>query len=86
VSKYKNFGFQRGARPDQPHQARQIKLQRSLIDGTINRFAGVSQLFWVCLKYDKSRGATAPIKPRCSIVLLPWSTASDPADAIRIRG
>jgi len=28
--------------------AHQINLQRSLIHGTINRFADVSQLFWVC--------------------------------------
>jgi hypothetical protein len=31
--------------PIKPHQ---INLQRSPIDGTINRFASVSQLFWVC--------------------------------------
>jgi hypothetical protein len=49
MPKYKVFGFQRSPRPEQ------INLQRSLIDGTINRFAGVSQLFWVC---DRDRGAT----------------------------
>jgi hypothetical protein len=31
-----------------PIKAHQINLQRLLIDRTINRFAGVSQLFWVC--------------------------------------
>ena len=31
-----------------PSKAHQISLQRSLIDGTIDRFAGVCQLFWVC--------------------------------------
>src|SRR5712692_5811565 len=31
-----------------PIKAHQISLKRSLIHGTINRFAGVSQLFWVC--------------------------------------
>jgi putative SOS response-associated peptidase YedK len=31
-----------------PIKAHQINLQRSPIERTINRFAGVSQLFWVC--------------------------------------
>jgi hypothetical protein len=31
-----------------PIKAHQINLQRSLIDRTINRFASVSQLLWVC--------------------------------------
>src|ERR1700730_5593206 len=31
-----------------PINAYQISLKRSLIDGNIDRFAGVSQLFWVC--------------------------------------
>src|SRR3977135_4374275 len=31
-----------------PIKAHQINLQRSLIDGTIDRFAGISQLFLVC--------------------------------------
>jgi len=33
-----------------------INLQRSLIDRTIDRFAGVSQLLWVC---DRDRPETA---------------------------
>jgi hypothetical protein len=31
-----------------PCKAHQINLHRLLIDGTIDRFAGVSELFWVC--------------------------------------
>jgi hypothetical protein len=31
-----------------PIKAHQINLQKSLIDRTINRFAILSQLFWVC--------------------------------------
>jgi hypothetical protein len=37
-----------------PIKAHQINLQRSLIDGIINRFASVSQLFWVCGRDSRS--------------------------------
>jgi hypothetical protein len=37
-----------------PIKAHQINLQRSPIERTINRFAGVSQLFWVCGRDTRS--------------------------------
>jgi hypothetical protein len=38
MAKHKDFGYQRSAPPERPDQgAHQIKLQRSLIDGTIDR-------------------------------------------------
>jgi hypothetical protein len=36
-------------------KAHQINLQRSLIKGTIDRLAGVSQLSWVCGRDNPSR-------------------------------
>jgi hypothetical protein len=45
VSKNEDFGFRRSPRPEQPDQGAPDRL---LIDRTINPFAGVSQLFWVC--------------------------------------
>ena len=48
MAKHKDFGFQRSPDRNSPIKAHQINLQRSLIEGTIDRFAGVSQLFWVC--------------------------------------
>jgi formylglycine-generating enzyme required for sulfatase activity len=43
-----------------PIKAHQINLQRSLIDRTIDRFAGVSQLFWV---YGRGTGGAGPLSP-----------------------
>jgi len=45
MPKDKDFGFQRSPRPEQPDQSAPDHLQRSLIDGIIDRFASVSQLF-----------------------------------------
>jgi len=42
MPEHDDFRFQRSARPEQPDQG--TNLQRSLIERTIDRFAGVSQL------------------------------------------
>jgi hypothetical protein len=59
VPKHKDFGFQRNARRNSPIKAHQINLQRSLIDGTIDRFAGISQLFLVCGRDTERQGIIA---------------------------
>jgi hypothetical protein len=50
---------------DSPIKAHQINLQRSFIDATIDRFAGVSQLFWICGGDRKgyTAGAASPARP-----------------------
>jgi hypothetical protein len=60
-----------------PIKAHQINLQRSLIDGTINRFAGLSQLLWVCGR-DKTIDSTKPASMEADSS---FNAASDWADS-----
>ena len=48
MPRHGDFGFQRSTRSEQLIKMYQTNLQRSLIDRTIDRFASVSQLLWVC--------------------------------------
>jgi hypothetical protein len=48
MPKYKDFGFQRSPRPEQPDQPAPDQSAKIAHRRTIDRFADVSQLFWVC--------------------------------------
>jgi hypothetical protein len=53
-------------RPEQPGQGAPDQPARSLINATIGRFAGVSQLFWVC---GRDNGGMMPFSDCRTIIL-----------------